>query len=310
MYLGIDLGGTKIEAVVLSGEAENLSGEILFRERIGTPKGDYRGTLDAISGLVAKAEALFGAFDKLGIGTPGAVSAKTGRMKNCNSTCLNGEYLVEDLELRLGKPVIQANDANCFALSEAVDGSAQADGVVFGVILGTGVGGGIVVDKKVLPGVNRICGEWGHNPLPVSVLPDGEKRACYCGKDNCIETYLSGSGFVRTYQLLKGEAEAFSESEIMAQDIAVLLDQKEGYALQALDLYSRQLAASLSGVINILDPDSIVLGGGMSKVNGLSEKAVRWLPQFVFSDSLETKVRLPMFGDSSGVRGAAWLARH
>ncbi len=308
MYLGIDLGGTKIEAVVLCGKGTSDSGEILFRERIDTPKADYPGTLDAISQLVGRADHQFGAFDKVGLGTPGAVSAKSGAMKNCNSTCLNGQRLVEDLELRLGKQFVQANDANCFALSEAVDGSADGDSVVFGVILGTGVGGGIVIDKKVLQGINRIAGEWGHNPLPVSVLPEGSRRACYCGRENCVETYLSGPGFVRTYQELQAERGCITDTEISARDIAALLNQKDDVALKAIDIYSRQLAAALSVVINILDPDSVVLGGGMSNVSWLREKVEQYLPGFVFSDSVETRIKLPMYGDSSGVRGAAWLA--
>lgn len=307
MYLGIDLGGTKVEAAVLSGRGMGNPGEILFRERIDTPKDDYSATLEVIAQLVERADHQFGAFDKVGLGTPGAVSAKSGAMKNCNSTCLNGQRLVEDLELRLGKQVVQANDANCFALSEAVDGSADGDSVVFGVILGTGVGGGIVVDKRALRGINRIAGEWGHNPLPVSVLSEGKKRACYCGKDNCVETYLSGPGFARTYQELQAERVGITDAEISARDIAVLLDQKDDVALKAIDIYSCQLAAALSVVINILDPDSVVLGGGMSNVSGLHEKVEQYLPEFVFSDSVETRIKLPMYGDSSGVRGAAWL---
>ena len=309
MYLGIDLGGTKIEVVVLAANEENQPGDILYRTRMKTPAMDYDATLRAIKELIDQADSAFGPFDVVGVGTPGAVSAKTGTMKNCNSTCLNGKYFPDDLERITGKQVVQANDANCFALSEAIDGSAVGDQVVFGVILGTGVGGGIVISGAVLQGVNRIAGEWGHNPIPISVLPEGEKRVCYCGKVNCVETYLSGPGFAQTYQALVGVQGRRVESNLTAQDIARLIHQKDKQALHALDIYSKQLAAALSGVINLLDPDSIVLGGGMSNIEALYSQVTRWLPEFIFSDSVETKIQPPKYGDSSGVRGAAWLVR-
>ncbi|OOV86533.1 ROK family protein [Oceanospirillum linum] len=310
MYLGIDLGGTKIEAVVLSGEKADKPGAILFRKRIATPAENYSGTLEAIAGLVAEADKQFGPFDRVGLGTPGAVSAKTGLMMNCNSTCLNGEPLVEDLELRLGKKVTQANDANCFALSEAIDGSARGYRIVFGVILGTGVGGGIVIDGKVLPGLNRIAGEWGHNRMPASVLSDDDRRACYCGRINCVETYLSGPGFANTYRSLELAENAVFDGKLTAREIAILLARKDARADRALDIYSKQLAAALSEAINILDPDIIVLGGGMSNVKELYARVAYWLPEFVFSDVVETNIRSPEYGDSSGVRGAAWLTKH
>lgn len=308
MYLGIDLGGTKIEAVVLTTTEGDQFGDILYRKRVNTPMKDYEATLRAIKTLIDQADNDYGPFYAVGVGTPGAVSTKTGAMKNCNSTCLNGQYLLNDLEQITGKRVVQANDANCFALSEAIDGSAAGDRVVFGVILGTGVGGGVVINGEVLQGVNRIAGEWGHNPMPLSMLPEGEMRACYCGKINCVETYLSGHGFAQTYQTLIGAHRGLVANP-MAHDIALLIDRKDKQALCALDIYSKQLAAALSEVINILDPDTIVLGGGMSNIEELYSRVLRWLPEFVFSDSVETKVRPPTYGDSSGVRGAAWLVR-
>lgn len=305
MYLGIDLGGTKIEAVVLGNRAGDTQGEIVFRKRAETPLNSYEATLAVIEDLVRQAERKFGGFDKVGLGTPGAISKQTGAMKNCNSTCLNGRRLIEDLGARLGKEIVQANDANCFALSEAIDGSAKAKGIVFGVILGTGVGGGIVVNQQVLQGINRISGEWGHNPLPVSVLPSGERRACYCGKYNCVETFLSGPGFVKTYTNLTCKSRACAD--LTAKQVAEQLERGEKQAVLAFDLYCQQLAAALAEVVNILDPEVIVLGGGMSNVSGLYSSVERLLPQYVFSDSVETQIKPPLYGDSSGVRGAAWL---
>ncbi len=314
MYLGIDLGGTKIEAVVLA-DSDTVGEKILFRQRVETPSQDYSATLSAIISLITQAEQAVGVFSQIGIGTPGAVSRKTGAMKNCNSTCLNGEYLVEDLQRLSGKTVFQANDANCFALSEATDGAGKGTAVVFGVILGTGVGGGIVIDGRVIQGVNHIAGEWGHNPLPHRVIPEGELRSCYCGKVNCIETFLSGPGFARTFHNMfptlngQNDKEQDSSALLTAKAIAELIDQRDPQALAALDHYSRQLAAALSGVINVLDPDVIVLGGGMSNIDQLYSGVFDYLADFVFSDSLETRIVPPVYGDSSGVRGAAWLTR-
>ena len=314
MYLGIDLGGTKIEAVVLA-EKDTDEEKIVFRQRVATPSQDYSATLQAIVSLITQAEQAVGYFSCIGIGTPGAVSRQTGAMKNCNSTCLNGEYLIEDLQRLSGKTVLQANDANCFALSEATDGSGRGAEVVLGVILGTGVGGGIVIDGRVIQGVNHIAGEWGHNPLPHIAISADELRSCYCGKVNCIETFLSGPGFARTFHNMspnlnsQNDSEQYSSQLLAAKAIAELIDQHDPQALAALDHYSRQLAAALSGVINVLDPDVIVLGGGMSNIHQLYPKVFDHLSDFVFSDSIETRIVPPVYGDSSGVRGAAWLTR-
>lgn len=300
MYLGIDLGGTKIEAAVLDKQ-----GKVLFRERLSTPQGNYEATLDAINVLVTWAESQFGHFDCLGIGTPGAISAKTGLMKNCNSTCLNNQPLLADLQDRLKKVVLMANDADCFTLSEAMDGAARGYNNVFGVILGTGVGGGLVIKQQLIQGVNRIAGEWGHNPMPADVIDQFASRPCYCGRANCVETFLSGPGLGRTHAELNRIHRALPDAKLVATQ-AMAGDES---ALQTIRLYSRQLAAALANVINILDPDIIVLGGGISNINLVYTHIQRDLPEFVFSDQVLTKIVAPEYGDSSGVRGAAWLSR-
>jgi fructokinase len=275
MRIGIDLGGTKIEGIALDD-----SGRALLRRRVPTPQGDYRATVDAVAALVASIEKDTAARGTVGIGIPGALSRVTGLVKNANSTCLIGKPLQGDLEAALGRPVRLANDANCFALSEAVDGAGQGAAVVFGVILGTGVGGGIVVDGRVIEGPNAIAGEWGHNPLPLPAGDDLPLRPCYCGRSGCIETYLCGPALAR-------EGGASNEA--------------------ALARYESRLARALAGVINVLDPDVIVLGGGVSNIDRLYETVPRLWAAHVFSDHVATRLRKHAHGDSSGVRGAAWL---
>jgi len=293
--IGIDLGGTKIEAIALDRD-----GHELLRRRIPTPPGDYRAILEAVTGLVASVEADTGAQGTIGIGTPGALSPATGLLRNSNSVCLNGRPLLQDLEALLGPRVRIANDADCFALSEATDGAAAGVATVFGVIVGTGTGGGLVVNGRLLTGINAIAGEWGHNPLP---WPRDEERPgpdCYCGKQGCIETWLSGPGLQRSYQLLTGHV-------LSPADIARLDDEGETEARQVLDAYVDRMARALATVINLLDPDVIVLGGGVGNIRRLyRDVPARWT-DYIFSDVVRTRLVAPGYGDSSGVRGAAWL---
>ena len=275
MRIGIDLGGTKIEGILMDGP-----GRELVRRRVPTPKGDYRATVEAIALLVAALEPESGGRATVGIGIPGAISRVSGLVKNANSTCLIGRPLQVDLEAALGRPVRLANDANCFALSEAVDGAGRGARVVFGVILGTGVGGGIVVDGRVLEGPNAIAGEWGHNPLPLPSGDDLPLRPCYCGRAGCIETYLCGPA----------------------------LEREGGAAVEsAIARYEARLARALAGVVNLLDPDVIVLGGGVSNVDRLYANVPRLWRAHVFSDHVATRLAKHAHGDASGVRGAAWL---
>jgi len=292
---GIDLGGSKIELIVLDGH-----GAEILRRRLPTPQGDYPATLDAICGLIGQAEQDLGVTTSIGIGTPGAVSKATGLLKNSNSTCLNGQPLRHDLETRLGRPVRIANDADCFALSEATDGAAAGAGVVFGVILGTGVGAGVIVGGKPLSGPNAIAGEWGHNPLP---WPEDEERpgpACYCGRQGCIETFLSGPGLARSHRQATG-------LDLTALEIVALAGQGDESCGHSLRIYENRLARALAHVINILDPDVIVLGGGLSNCQRLYANIPTLWGAYVFSDRVDTRLVPPQFGDSSGVRGAAWL---
>ena len=298
MRIGIDLGGTKIEAIVLDDE-----GAIRFRERRATPRGDYGGTVEALVDLVAAAEAAIGQTASVGIGMPGAISPATGLVKNANSTWLIGRPLDRDLEARLGRPVRLANDANCFALSEASDGAAAGAPVVFGVIVGTGCGGGVVVHGQVLTGPNAIAGEWGHNPLPWPAPDELPGPECYCGKRGCLETFLSGPGLARDY----AACARIDPSEIKGATVVARAASGDRQASAALDRYAHRLARGLATVINTLDPDVIVLGGGVSNVAMLYDAVPRWLDQFVFSDNVATRIVPPMHGDSSGVRGAAWL---
>jgi len=294
MKVGIDLGGTKIEIAVLG-----LDHQILFRERIETPQGDYKKTVEAIVTLVQETEELYGPFDQVGIGIPGAVSKKTGKIKNANSTCLIGQDLRGDLASRLKMTIRLANDANCLALSEASDGGAAGEEVVFGVILGTGCGGGLIVDGHIVNGANAIAGEWGHNPLPWRAYEDTE-NACYCGLQGCLETFLSGPGLSKHYEMMTGEVAS-------AQKINALAQQGHTAAQAMLETYAIWLAKGLASVINIVDPDVIVLGGGLSNMAFLYQRVPQLWGQWVFSDQVETRLVPPKWGDSSGVRGAAWL---
>ncbi len=283
LRIGVDLGGTKIEAIAL-----DASGREVFRKRVPTPKGDYEGTLRQIKLLVEAA-----GDGTVGIGIPGTLSSATGLVKNANSTWLIGKPLKEDLQRLMSREVRIENDANCFALSEAVDGAGKGAEVVFGVILGTGVGGGLVVRGKVVKGVNAIAGEWGHNPLPLPAADDLPLPACYCGRAGCIETYLSGPGLARDHRTLTGDER--SPEEIVS------------LGGKSLERYVERLARALSGVINVLDPDVIVLGGGMSNVGRLYTDVPRLWTRTVFSDHVATRLARNAHGDSSGVRGAAWL---
>ena len=307
MRFGVDLGGTKIEIIAL-----DEAGLLKYKQRIATPKGDYQATLQAITDLVLEADVALNIQGSVGVGIPGSVSHKTGRVKNANSTWLIGQDLQGDLQRKLSRPVEIANDANCFALSEATDGAAQGAEVVFGVIIGTGCGGGVVVNGQILNGVNAIGGEWGHNPLPWSVETD-ENLDCYCGLTGCNETFLSGSGLEQHYQkragLLIEPEQAVQPPYPTASEIVGLAQQGDELAAQLMDDYYTWLAKGLASVINLLDPDVIVLGGGMSNIETLyTEVPKRW-HQWVFSDQVSTKLVAPKFGDSSGVRGAAWLTK-
>jgi len=292
--IGIDLGGTKIEAVAL-----DKSGAILARERIPTPPG-YHETVRAIAQLVGGIESKLNATATVGIGIPGVVTPQTGLVKNANSTWLIGKPLRADLEVELARTVRIMNDANCFALSEAADGAAAGASSVFGVILGTGVGGGIVIDGKVLDGVNLIAGEWGHNPLPWMREDEFPGPECYCGKKGCIEMFVSGPAFEREYAIRSG-------GRMAAKDIVRAAQDGDPTARAELTTYHDRLARALSSVINLLDPEVIVLGGGMSNTAGLAAAVASLLPKYVFSDTVETQVVGNKHGDSSGVRGAAWL---
>jgi fructokinase len=292
--VGVDLGGTKIEAIALAN-----SGEIVARERVPTPPS-YDACVDAIVGIVKAVERTSGERGTVGVGIPGAVTPSTGLVKNANSVWLIGKPLGRDLEVRLGRPARLENDANCFAISEASDGAAAGADVVFGVILGTGVGGGIVVGSRCLDGVNLIAGEWGHNPLPWMTPDEFPGPTCYCGKRGCIEMFLSGPGFERDYALATGEA---ATSRVLISRA----ESGDAAAVAALDRYHDRLARALASVINVLDPDVIVLGGGMSNLPKLAESVLPILPKYVFSDSVLTRVVRNKHGDSSGVRGAAWL---
>jgi fructokinase len=295
MRIGIDLGGTKIEGIVLGAD-----GHELIRERVLTPGGNYRATLTAVHELVLRLESRAGGPCTIGLGMPGSVSRATGRVKNSNSTCLNGQPLHYDLEALLGRPLRFANDADCFALSEATDGAAAGAAVVFGVIVGTGTGGGIVVNGQLLHGPNGIAGEWGHNPLPWP--GDGELPgpACYCGLEGCIETWLSGPALARDHRNYCGES--LEAAEISQRALA-----GNALARQTLDRYMSRMARALASVINIIDPEVIVLGGGVSNMASLYEEVPRRWGRYVFSDRVDTKLVPAVHGDSSGVRGAAWL---
>ena len=293
LRIGVDLGGTKIEAVALAAD-----GAERFRRRIDSPRGDYQATLDAIRSIVAAAEDSCGERGLVGVGMPGTISPATGLVKNANSTWLNGQRLHEDLERTLGRSVRLANDANCFALSEATDGAGAGARVVFGVIIGTGTGGGIVVDGQVLVGANAVGGEWGHNALPWPDADEWPGPPCYCGLHGCIETFLSGSGLQRAHA---------GANPPSARDIAAAAARGDAASIAAIDRYSRRLAKALATVINLLDPDVIVLGGGLSNIGSLYDAVPSLWTKWVFSDAVTTKLARARHGDASGVRGAAWL---
>jgi predicted NBD/HSP70 family sugar kinase len=296
LRVGIDLGGTKIEAIALDGR-----GRALARLRVPTPAGDYEATIHALRDLVLRLEAEAGVTGTVGVGTPGSPSPRSGLMRNCNSVCLNGRALQADLEQSLGRPVRLANDADCFALSEATDGAGAGARSVFGVILGTGTGGGIVVDGRLLAGPNGVAGEWGHNPLPWARDDERPGPPCYCGKQGCIETFLSGSGLSRAYAAASGR-------EAPAAEVARLAAEGgDAAAASALESYADRLARGLASVINVLDPDVIVLGGGLSAVADLYRRVPAIWGRYVFSDVVRTRLSPPAHGDASGVRGAAWL---
>ncbi len=293
--IGVDLGGTKIEAIALADD-----GSIPVRLRVATPRHDYQGTLTAIATLVREVEAAVGYRASVGIGMPGALSPATGLVKNANSTWLNGRPLAEDLSALLERPLRFANDANCFALSEASDGAARGAPCVFGVIVGTGTGGGVVVNGQVLTGVNAIGGEWGHNPLPGPLADELPGPACYCGRHGCIETFLCGPGLARDHARATGLS-------LEPAEIARRADAGDAEASATLERYEDRMARALASIINVIDPDVIVLGGGMSNVGRLYERVpARW-SRYVFSDRVDTRLVPPVHGDSSGVRGAAWL---
>jgi fructokinase len=294
LRLGIDLGGTKIAAVVLAAD-----GRVLWEQRVATPRHDYDGTIARIAEIVAAGEAAVGARCSVGIGMPGAISPATGLVKNANSTWLNGRPLKVELERALAREVRLANDANCLAVSEATDGAAAGADVVFGVILGTGTGGGIVVRGQVVTGAHAIAGEWGHNPLP---WPDADELpgpACYCGRFGCLETWLSGPGIAADYRRHGGD-ELTSE-----QIVARIAD--DPLARETMRAWTRRLARGLASIINVLDPDVIVIGGGLSQIASLYTDVPQLWTQWVFSDVVHTRLVPAKYGDASGVRGAAWL---
>jgi fructokinase len=295
MRIGIDLGGTKIEGIAIGDD-----GSERVRRRVPAPRGDYQRTLDAVAGLVLEIERELGARGTVGLGIPGTISPATGLIKNANSTWLNGTRLAEDLERRLDRPLRFANDANCFALSEATDGAAAGAAVVFGVIIGTGTGGGVVVNQRVLSGANAVAGEWGHNPLPAPRDGEWPGPPCYCGRSGCIETFLSGPALARDYAAGGG-------GEATAIEIVARAEGGDPAAAAALERYAERLARALGSVINLLDPDVIVLGGGLSNIGRLYERVPQLWAPYVFSDRVATSLVRARHGDSSGVRGAAWL---
>src|SRR5467141_2297854 len=293
--IGIDLGGTKIEGVAVDG-----SGAVLVRRRIATPRGSYPATLEAMVALVGEIEMAIGETASVGLGMPGAISPITGLVKNANSTWLIGRPLQQDFETKLGRPTRLANDANCFALSEATDGAGAGIDTVFGVILGTGVGGGIAIRGQILVGANAIAGEWGHNPLPWPTPDEIPGPPCYCGRSGCIESFLSGPGFAADHYRRCGES-------LSAPQIARTAESGDPQCRATLARYMDRLARGLASVINLIDPGVIVLGGGLSAISTLYEQVPRLWTRYIFSDRVVTRLLPPIHGDSSGVRGAAWL---
>jgi len=290
--IGIDVGGTKIEAIGLASD-----GTIRARRRVDAPRGDYERTVKTLVDLVEAIELDTGERGSVGLGIPGTISPATGWIKNANSTWLNGQPLDRDLSRALNRPVRLANDANCFALSEATDGAAAGAGVVFGVIIGTGCGGGVVVHGRLLTGANAVAGEWGHNGLPWPDESEWPGPPCYCGRQGCIETFLSG----------RGMQAAYGDSSLTAREIAESAAKGDARAAAAIERYATRLAKGLASVINVLDPDVIVLGGGLSNIDALYERVPQLWRDWVFSDRVDTRLVRARHGDSSGVRGAAWL---
>lgn len=295
MRIGIDLGGTKIEGAVLDGRRN-----VVERRRVATPRDDYDATLAAIAAVVADLEAAVGARCTVGVGMPGAMSRATSLVKNANSVWLNGRAFDRDLAARLGREIRCSNDANCFALSEATDGAGRGARVVFGVILGTGTGGGIVVEGRVLEGPNAVAGEWGHNSLPWPEASEWPGPACYCGRSGCVETFLSGPGLALDFARATGR-------RIASEEVVARAGTGDADACAALDRYEHRMARALASVINVLDPDVIVLGGGLSKIDRLYDRVPAQWQRWVFSDRVDTPLVRNLHGDSSGVRGAAWL---
>jgi len=295
--IGIDLGGTKIESIVI-----DYDGNEIYRKRIPNPNNDYNGTLKSIKDLVHQSESETGLYGTIGIGIPGIISKQTNLVKNANTTVLIGKSFDKDLELILGRPVRLANDANCLALSEYIDGSGEQYNSLFGVILGTGVGGGLVIDGKIFPGANLISGEWGHNPLPWPDLNELPGPECYCGLSGCIETFLSGPGLENTFYKITGET-------VSANIISEKIQNNDQDAIKAIELYENRLARGLAIVVNILDPEIIVLAGGVSNISRLYSNVKNIWNKYIIStdEDVVTPIVQAKHGDSSGVRGAAWL---
>lgn len=295
MRVGVDLGGTKIEVAVLDD-----ADRIVLRRRVPTPREDYRAICDAIAGLVQEAERTSGARGTVGVAIPGSVSPATGLIKNANTVCLIGQPLGADLAARLARPIRLENDANCFVVSEAADGAAAGADSAFGIIIGTGCGSGLYLHGAAIRGANGIAGEWGHNPAPWP-LASGGARPCYCGRNDCLETYLSGPGLTITYNE-SGPAHCAT-----VQEIASAAAAGEAQARRALELHVEQLACALGTIVNVFDPRVVVLGGGLSNLPTIAARLTARLPPYVFSPAFETRIVIAQHGDSSGVRGAAWL---
>lgn len=309
--IGIDLGGTKTEILLMSANNETA-----LRKRLPTPSHDYEAILQTIAALVKEAQMLSGPVSHIGIGMPGAADRNTGLIKNANTTCLIGKPFAQDLRTLLGCDVRLENDANCFVLSEATDGAGADASVVFGAILGTGVGGGLTINGQLHLGLHDIAGEWGHNPVPLRTSADNEPwhhpftnlgRPCYCGKLDCVETHLCGAGLRRTWLSVLNKHDPSITTAPALPILSTLIEESDPIALRTLDLYAQQLACSLATIINVIDPDVIVLGGGLSNLPGLCAAVKAALPAHVFNDRADTAIKKAVHSDSSGVRGAAWL---